>query len=208
MSRYITKQSLDNLFNRCRDMLFKLGHEEVQSNQYTTVINNRFKSVLGRCKNLGGGRYEISFNGSYLQKASDKAIMETCLHELAHSCKYNGQSCMNHQAPWHAVVNKINSTYSLSISRTTDEPGYREWRDEVRKSKPEYHIICGACGKDFYRTNNCTKSIKGVINYPNRYGCPCCHMASSLYVEKLFPDGNKIRMTSGAETIERKYIKL
>ncbi|WP_029319126.1 hypothetical protein [Butyrivibrio sp. AE3004] len=130
-------------------------------------INTRAKTRWGQCKKNIDGTYAIQISSTLLtdDRISEKAVLETMIHEILHTCE-NG---MNHQGNWKINAEIMNRTYGYNIKRITkgSEKGVEDYKSKPREIK--YIFTCKGCGVQIYRK----RDSKFTRNYRN-YCCARC----------------------------------
>ena len=129
-------------------------------------VNTRAKKRWGQCKAKPGRMYAININHRLLQDdVPMKAVEETVLHELIHTC----EGCMDHGPRWKAIVAKVNRAYGYNIKRanSADEKmiNYRPDETDIK-----YAVICTRCGHVVYRNR-----MSNFVRHPENYRCATCH---------------------------------
>lgn len=181
-SRY-TITDIMNEINECVEILTHLGYD-MSRNTYSAIWNTRAYNRLGQCKlksaNMGQRCFELSFNKRYFETANPTNIHNTIMHEVCHSV----MGCMNHQAPWKAVVNKVNACFGYNISRTSNDPNYREEVLELRrKSRTSYNFYCSCCKRVVCTYQRKSKAVVGVMTNPERWRCGRCGSWGTLSIQ-------------------------
>lgn len=128
-------------------------------------VNCRAKKRWGQAKTVAPWAYSININERLLQDdAPDKALEETLLHEMLHTC----EGCMNHGKKWAELAEMVNRAYGYNIKRTNsaEEKGVEY---EVQENPRNYRFVCQKCGGEITRQ----RASKFVKNY-QRYICGQC----------------------------------
>ena len=181
-SRY-TITDIMNEINECVEILTHLGYD-MSRNTYSVIWNTRAYTRLGQCKlksvNMGKRCFELSFNKRYFETANPTNIHNTIMHEVCHSV----MGCMNHQAPWRAVVNKVNARFGYNISRTSNDPNYREEvLEHRRESRTSYNFYCSCCKRVVCTYQRKSKAVVGVMTNPERWRCGRCGSWGTLSIQ-------------------------
>ncbi len=150
--------------------------------------NRRAKKRLGCCKLVKKGfrqtfRIEIS---TVLAQVDDKALKQTILHELLHTCP----GCFNHGEKWKKLAEQVNQAYGYRIKRLSSEeelgiagpaaaPGSRAG-NSAERARPnyKYRIRCTGCGTASYRMKR-----SRVVEHPEQYRCAKC--GGALKVDQI-----------------------
>lgn len=131
-------------------------------------VNYRAKSRWGQCCKKRDGYY-INISNRLLQDdVEDKALKDTIIHEILHTC----EGCMNHGTTWKKHADKVNKAYGYNIKRCTSakEKGFDMEDLKAEKERNAKHkFVCEKCGQTILRQreSNFTK------NYEN-YTCGRC----------------------------------
>lgn len=97
---------------KAMEMLDSIGVQ--YGNIIDFTVNTRAQKRWGQCRKVPGG-YTININAVLLdERNSEDGLMNTILHELAHSV----DGCMNHGTNWKAVANHIHNALGYNIKRT------------------------------------------------------------------------------------------
>lgn len=142
---------------KAMDMLDSIGVK--YGNIIDFTVNTRAQKRWGQCRRVPGG-YTININAVLLdEKNSEDGLMNTILHELAHTV----EGCMNHGANWKAVARRIYSAYGYEIKRvdSAEDKGVIESATPIEY---KYQFCCEKCGKIIGRT----RASKFTRN-PERY---------------------------------------
>lgn len=130
-------------------------------------INKRAKTRWGQCKKNIDGTYAIQISSALLtdDRISEKAVLETMIHEILHTCK----DSMNHTGRWKKNADIMNRIYGYNIKRITrgSEKGVEDYKSTPLAIK--YVFTCRGCGAKIYRK----RDSKFTRNY-RRYGCTRC----------------------------------
>ena len=130
-------------------------------------------SWYGQCKQSRGyneRRYKfvISISEYHLQ-SSERAIRNTLIHELLHTCP----GCLNHGPKWKAYADIVQRRFGYNITRAGGDKDTDSAIEAARKENREgyqtqYLLICTGCGQEFprYRKSN-------LVLHPEKYRCKC-----------------------------------
>ena len=157
-------KDLNDIANNCMRKLDALGI------RYGTIVrldvNRRAKKRWGQCRTEPGHAFSININQRLLQDdVPMKAIEETMLHELIHTC----DGCMDHGAKWRAIVAKVNQAYGYNIKRAnSSEDKMIDYAPEEPDTK--YKIVCLGCGHVINRSR-----MSSFVKYYGNYRCSACH---------------------------------
>lgn len=130
-------------------------------------------SWYGQCKQSQGyneRRYKfvISISEYHLQ-SSERAIRNTLIHELLHTCP----GCLNHGPKWKTYADIVQKRFGYNITRAGGDKDTDSAIEAARKEKragyqTQYLLICTGCGQEFprYRKSN-------LVLHPEKYRCKC-----------------------------------
>ncbi len=131
------------------------------------IVNTRAKKRWGFCKKEKDGTYVIEIAQLLLKddRIPEKAVKETIIHELLHTC----YGCMNHQKRWKHYAQIMNDTYGYNIKRTTSgiEKGVENY--EPKRMEVKYVFTCSGCGAKVYM-----KRESKFTRYYRNYICTKC----------------------------------
>ena len=134
-------------------------------------INKRAKTRWGQCKMNVDGTYSIQIAAVLLtdDRISEKAVLETMIHEILHTCKGG----MKHSGTWKRYAEIMNRIYGYNIKRVTkgSEKGVEDYKSTPMTIK--YVFVCKGCGATIYRK----RESKFTRNY-RRYLCTRCGAAA------------------------------
>lgn len=162
-------QYLSNKFRKAKNILKKLNIP--YSNKIDKIISEPMVDALGLCHSYEDGSYIISINedlvnteinGKTKKPAIEKAIENTILHELIHTCK----DCANHSPLWHSYAKIVseNTDYLIETESTSIESDVVD----IMCKNYKYALTCENCGRSFYYNRMC-KSVKDYKSYHCSY---------------------------------------
>lgn len=182
---YTKEQFIEDL-EEARGIVYQAGIHEIDDNSYNLVLNPKYTQWLGKCRRNAYRNYTVFLNQPYANMATHEEIMNTLVHEIAHSAP----NCMNHKGPWKAVAQKIYLYNGMKIQRlasTKDNQIVSQYvfdRKEMKYSTPHtyYEITCGDCGKKFHTYERKTKKIERILKLKEKAGyyCTQCHSYNIL----------------------------
>lgn len=168
-------KNLNEYFELCKTILDDCG---ISYSHYTTIkANNRLTACYGRTKRLWGKLFDdnwfyvIDINSTLLSDSvGDKALENTILHELLHTCR----GCFNHGDVWKRYAQIVNEKFGYDIKRCggdKDDSGAEKALIEKRKavSPYKYKLYCHTCGATWYY-----KRKTRAITSPGIYRCGKC----------------------------------
>ena len=135
-------------------------------NLYCPVIENtRLSRTLGRvCWDKYGDLEKIEFSAKFLASATEHAIMETILHELAHAFVFlETGEIHGHDAMFRSMCARLG----------TMNNGMHAKCFELNASKDEYYkytLYCSKCGKPIGHRQRACK----ITQHPEQYLSSCC----------------------------------
>lgn len=110
-----------------------------------------------------GYKYTIKINPVLFLEDNQKALIQTCIHELIHTC----DDCFCHTGTWKRYAQKVtyNTEYKITRCYDGDITGMSEL-----KAKDKYVIECVDCSfsRKYARAGK-------VVKHPSQYRCPLCH---------------------------------
>lgn len=130
-------------------------------------------SWYGQCQQnrvYQGKRYKfvISISEYHLQ-SSERAIRNTLIHELLHTCP----GCLNHGTKWKAYATLVQQQLGYNIIRAGGDKDKQSVMEAARQQKragyqTKYLLVCTKCGQGFirYRKSN-------LVLHPEKYRCKC-----------------------------------
>lgn len=158
-------RSLNKYATFCMELLRNINIPFEEPVAWT--VNTRATRRWGQCRRRYNGyyyAYEYHINISSLlldERASEKDLIETILHELIHTCP----GCMNHGHEWKTYADVVNRKYGYNISRLKKgEEESAALMIENKKANANYVCVCEKCGHEFFYSRRC-----GVIENPSRY---------------------------------------
>lgn len=129
-------------------------------------VGKRSSKMLGVCsrkKTPEGYKYTIKINPVLFLEDNQKALIQTCIHELIHTC----DDCFCHTGTWKRYAQKVTYNTEYKITRCYD--GNITGMSEL-KAKDKYVIECVDCSfsRKYARAGK-------VVKHPSQYRCPLCH---------------------------------
>lgn len=130
---------------------------------YGYCCTSATKTFLKKNPTCRGYSHYIRISEAMMQM-SEKAVMNTLIHELIHTCP----GCMNHGSKWQSYGNQVRLKFGYDIKRCggdkDGEPSLRQAANVVYKHK----VVCTKCGRYWLRTRD-----SNLTMYPESYHC-CC----------------------------------
>ena len=123
----------------CEKLLEEAGIDFGRVREYK--VNTRATGRWGQCRKEEDG-FVIEISSVLLDERNpEKALMETILHELLHTC----EGCQNHGAEWKSLAGTLNERYGLNIKgrHSAKEKGIVV---ETRKKNIAHQFVCNNCG--------------------------------------------------------------
>lgn len=162
-------RDLEEYVLQCIDELKGIGIEPGRIS--SLEINTRARKRWGSCAPVYDGRgnitgYRISINRLLLdEKIPERALKNTIIHELLHSCK----GCLTHRNRWKILAEKVGRELGYDIRRvgSRDHEGIAV---EIPSKPPKYIIRCMSCGETYAR-----KRRSKVVDHPELYRCGKCN---------------------------------
>lgn len=130
------------------------------------IENTRFSRTLGRVTWDEFGKLDrIEFSSRFLATATEHAIIETILHELAHAFVFlETGEIHGHDAMFKSMCNRLGTLNDGMYAKNFD----------LNASKDEYYkytIYCSKCGKPIgHRQRSCK-----VTQHPEQFLSTCCN---------------------------------
>ena len=147
-------------YEEAKNIMLSLGYDSVRL-ECTVKLNNRLRRVLGRCFY---NEKLIEIQGEYFCHATDEAIMNTLLHELAHLINIHND---RHGYYWQQIAKHITDNTKYKITTHSED-----YKLEYRKNLAGYETFkCVDCGKEF--SVKMTKK-KTIDNLELNYHCGKC----------------------------------
>jgi len=130
-------------------------------------------SWYGQCQQnrvYQGTRYQFQISISeYHLRSSERAIRNTLIHELLHTCP----GCLNHGAKWKGYASLVQQQWGYQIIRAGGDKDRDSAIEAARQEKragykTKYLLVCTKCGQEFirYRKSN-------LVLHPEKYRCKC-----------------------------------
>ena len=118
-------------------------------------------------------KFRIAFSVYHLE-SSDKAIINTIIHELLHTCP----GCLNHGEKWKSYARVCKEKFGYNIERCG---GDKDDEEILKKAaKVRFHgghkLICIECGQEFNRSRESNFTL-----HPDWYRCNCGGEIKRLY---------------------------
>ena len=170
-----TVTELNAMMARAENMLLAIGIPVPVKDICPTIQLARAHSFYGMCCRKGNGinkgPYQFLIRISvYHLNSSDKALMNTIIHELLHTCP----DCHGHKGQWLKYANIVKREYGYDIRRVAGDKTTEE-RQQLRSGKAprviRYVLYCPSCGTEWKRT----KMSKFVL-HPEKYLCGKCRV--------------------------------
>lgn len=167
-----SKEQLNQWLREEQDNLVAIG-VPISSHICPEIRLSKATSWYGQCQQnrvYQGKRYPfvISVSAYHLQ-SSERAIRNTLLHELLHTCP----GCLNHGPKWKAYAALVQKQLGYNIVRAggdkDEDSAIEQARQQKRAScQTQYFLICTQCGQEFirYRKSN-------LVLHPEKYRCKC-----------------------------------
>lgn len=102
-------------------------------------------------------------------QSSERAIRNTLIHELLHTCP----GCLNHGQKWKAYARIVQNRFGYNIVRAGGDKDEASALEAARREKragyqTQYLLVCTKCGQEFirYRKSN-------LVLHPEKYRCKC-----------------------------------
>lgn len=133
----------------------------------STKVNKRAKSRWGMCRYVGKEQFEIEISDRLLQPGvSNKALMDTLLHEILHTCK----DCMNHGKVWKMYARRLNEIgYDIKCTASAAEKNIKE-EPVIRRYR--YTVTCERCGH-VYKYQRRGSVVQSLQRGSTRCYCSC-----------------------------------
>ena len=167
-----TKEEVNQWLWEERDNLIKLGIP-VSGNICPEIRFSKATSWYGQCQQnriYQGRRYPFRISISeYHLESSERAIRNTLIHELLHTCP----GCLNHGPKWKAYARIVQLRLGYQIVRAGGDKDKDSALAQAHRQKREartvkYLLSCSQCGQEFprYRVSN-------LVLHPEKYRCKC-----------------------------------
>ena len=167
-----TKDQLNRWLQEERNNLIAI-RIPVSSEICPEIRFSKATSWYGQCRQnqvYHGMRYkfQISISEYHLQ-SSERAIRNTLVHELLHTCP----GCLNHGPKWKAYAAQIQHQLGYNIMRTGGDKDKDSAMEAARREKREgyqtkYLLVCTQCGQEFARFRK-----SKLVLHPEKYRCKC-----------------------------------
>lgn len=167
-----TRQQLNQWLREEQKNLIGLGIP-VSDDICPVIRISKATSWYGQCQQnrvCQGKRYQfqISISAYHLQ-SSQRAIRNTLIHELLHTCP----GCLNHGAKWKGYASLVQQQWGYQIIRAGGDKDSDSAIEAARQEKragyqTKYLLVCAKCGQEFirYRKSN-------LVLHPEKYRCKC-----------------------------------
>ena len=167
-----TKDQLNQWLREEQDNLIVIGIP-VSRDICPEIRLSKATSWYGQCQQnrvYQGRRYKfvISISAYHLQ-SSERAIRNTIIHELLHTCP----GCLNHGAKWKKYADMVGQQFGFNIIRSGGDKDSGSAIEAARQAKragyqTRYLLVCTRCGQEFtrYRKSN-------LVLHPEKYRCKC-----------------------------------
>lgn len=133
-------------------------------NVVRTFVNPRLTSTWGRCRSLGGSRFEIEISKRLMTDGADEGLLNTMLHELLHTC----EGCMNHGGLWKEYASRLNGIgYNIQTRDTAEAKGVPETACNYK-----YRVTCKECGAVWNYTRR-GAVVRSLQYNPKSCTCGC-----------------------------------
>lgn len=138
---------------------------DIPTREVTRVfINNRLTSTWGRCRHLGGGKFEIEISKRLMAEGAETGLLDTMLHELLHTC----EGCMNHGSLWKSYAARLNKKgFTIYRCNTAEAKGVPE-----REMNYKYRVTCNNCG-DVWNYTKRGAVVRSLQRNPKSCKCGC-----------------------------------
>ena len=167
-----TKDQLNQWLQEETDHLIALGLP-VSPDICPEIRFSKATSWYGQCRQnyvYGGKRYKYVISISvYHAQSNERAIRNTLIHELIHTCP----GCLNHGPKWKAYAQMVESRYGYSIRRSGGDKDTDSAIQQARQAKRagcrnRYLLVCTKCGQNFERFRK-----SNLVLHPEKYRCKC-----------------------------------
>lgn len=127
-------------------------------------VNTRAKRRYGQCCKRSG-RYYINISEFILTDDTVyKAVLETIIHEILHTC----DGCMNHGRLWKAYADRVKRMTGYEITTTSDRAKFGLEPYE-KQGKDNYVFVCEDCGQVIRRSK-----MSKFVKHHHLYRCGKC----------------------------------
>lgn len=176
MNTYTMEDMKEDL-EEARGIVYQAGIHEIDDNSYNLVLNPKYTQWLGKCRRNAYRNYTVFLNQPYANMATHEEIMNTLVHEIAHSAP----NCMNHKGPWKAVAQKIYLYNGMKIQRLASIEGnetvsqYVADRKQLKYSTPHtyYEMHCNGCNSKMRTYERKTKAVEKIMRLKENSGYFC-----------------------------------
>ncbi|MBR3785121.1 MAG: SprT-like domain-containing protein [Firmicutes bacterium] len=113
-------------------------------------------------------RFRISISEYHLQ-SSERAIRNTLIHELLHTCP----GCLNHGPKWRAYADQVRQQLGYNIIASGGDKDKASAMEAARQAKragyqTKYLLVCTRCGQEITRFRR-----SNLVLHPEKYRCKC-----------------------------------
>ncbi len=113
-------------------------------------------------------KFRISISEYHLQ-SSERAIRNTLIHELLHTCP----GCLNHGVRWKSYAAIVEQRFGYNITRAGGDKDADSAIEAARREKragyqTQYFLVCTKCGQEFTRFRK-----SNLVLHPEKYRCQC-----------------------------------
>ena len=167
-----TKDQLNQWLREEQDNLTAIGIP-ISRDTCPEIRLSKATSWYGQCQQnrvYQGKRYKYVISISvYHLSSSERAIRNTLIHELLHTCP----GCLNHGPKWKTYASIVGRRLGYSIIRSGGDKEKDSVIEAARETKragyqTRYLLVCTQCGQEFtrYRKSN-------LVLHPEKYRCKC-----------------------------------
>ena len=167
-----TQEQLNQWLLEEQDQLSKLGIP-VSKEICPDIAFSKATSWYGKCqqnrsKQAQPYKFRISISLYHL-KSSERAIRNTLIHELLHTCP----GCFNHGAKWKKYAQVVQRELGYDIVRCggdkdKESPLAQARQERLSRYKTQYVLTCTKCGAEFVRVRK-----SNLVLHPENYRCRC-----------------------------------
>lgn len=167
-----TREDLDKMLKKGIEML-KESNIPISKSICPNIRLFRSHRRFGQCcgplssKNKTSYAFVIEIS-EYVLQMSERAMMNTILHELLHTCP----DCMNHGPTWRAYAAVAKTDWGYNIRRIIGDKEKKDLemlREGFKRKDYQYIITCPSCGTVWKRRINST-----FVQRAELYTCSRC----------------------------------